>query len=968
MLEIKMDTDAKLDRSAKMIRDAAERRIELKRELAKYDITVIQHNLRDESKNIRAGSSPKRSKSLERDPESSQRIRRLQNTRFTLDLLVIWAHILQQGILSNASGLLWDETFQQVQVDASTLDLLRTLSDNTIESLPSITNRQQSTSDKAKVHDLQKRIKHLYAVGNTVDIWRVDKAKKTDEFAFPFSPSMYVQLFVDTGKNEWKLCAHSKVQQGNRELTSLSLQILRNRWSDPALGNFRGARGFWHTLMRQYIGISEADVSMFLKQQELTQITSAPRQKGVYEPLVATDVGWWQMDLIVVKFNAKSTQTVGAKEMDTAGKAPPQLVEKAEECGFACARVKYADVVNGQIVIKETSDPRNFTGTQDINFILTIIDLFSKFVWAFPIRNKKADTVVSLLENLWLTEGAPLKIQSDRGTEFVNDSMFSLAARFGVKRVFCAPYNSQCDGVIERFNRTLQTSISRALYEYNNNNWKELLPLVVHGYNSTRHSSTKLSPFLVYRGREPPPLGNVQLRPLKVLPLEESIKQLQATAADVEQQIKESNVTSIRVGDTTFNLVKDSLYEGIKARGAQKAQVAALQQQAAARKTTLRSAKKLRGGADDEEEEDIIVVNDEDDDEVLDSSTLRWNAQLKETLRNNKSFNDSVQEHVSSEERKSRWVGSRAGGKVLAQNNAAFAFKKSVKPLDSVFPGDWWTTELDPVQRPTTLLKLPNNLTIQCDPVEGCSFSMKDGNVIIENAMKLPEMQTKIHAVESRMQDQEERRQQVLERLTDKAKSMIRKSMEKHNTLSTLKPLPSRYDAVKDEITLDTDDKDSLQQILDTGSQEGQRVRLTLLWFSKHRKDDKSPFTRASVNVGMWSQFTFRVIAQEGIVASKAALPRVYIQLEDVDTVKDEYKSIIDANSVLKSSYILLVNRNQLLPIPDNTEHPKGSNHMLATSAHAVWKEDTAPVATSADVRVGKLLSSKRNYSIICPT
>jgi hypothetical protein len=51
-------------------------------------------------------------------------------------------------------------------------------------------------------------------------------------------------------------------------------------------------------------------------------------------------------------------------------------------------------------------------------FVLNVIDIFSKFLWSFPLKNKSASIVAFTLQNLFLVEGHPKILGSDNGTEF----------------------------------------------------------------------------------------------------------------------------------------------------------------------------------------------------------------------------------------------------------------------------------------------------------------------------------------------------------------------------------------------------------------------------------------------------------------------------------------------------------------------------------------------------------------------
>ena len=55
-------------------------------------------------------------------------------------------------------------------------------------------------------------------------------------------------------------------------------------------------------------------------------------------------------------------------------------------------------------------------------YILTVVDVFSKYAWAIPIKNKTGAVMVQALQTLWkqASPRQPQRVQSDDGTEFMN--------------------------------------------------------------------------------------------------------------------------------------------------------------------------------------------------------------------------------------------------------------------------------------------------------------------------------------------------------------------------------------------------------------------------------------------------------------------------------------------------------------------------------------------------------------------
>ena len=53
-------------------------------------------------------------------------------------------------------------------------------------------------------------------------------------------------------------------------------------------------------------------------------------------------------------------------------------------------------------------------------FLLCIIDIFSKYAWVVPIKDKSGKTLVHALKSVLKSGRKPKSLQTDKGTEFKN--------------------------------------------------------------------------------------------------------------------------------------------------------------------------------------------------------------------------------------------------------------------------------------------------------------------------------------------------------------------------------------------------------------------------------------------------------------------------------------------------------------------------------------------------------------------
>jgi Integrase zinc binding domain/Integrase core domain len=133
---------------------------------------------------------------------------------------------------------------------------------------------------------------------------------------------------------------------------------------------------------------------------------------------------------------------------------------------------------------------------------LIVSDYFTKWVEVFPIPNQEAVTVADCLVNGWVARyGVPLELHSDQGRNFESAVVTELCARLGIRKTRTTPLHPQSDGMVERFNRTLEQHLQKVVSQ-NQRDWDEHIPLFLLAYRSSVHNSTQLSPARLVFGRE----------------------------------------------------------------------------------------------------------------------------------------------------------------------------------------------------------------------------------------------------------------------------------------------------------------------------------------------------------------------------------------------------------------------------------------------------------------------------------
>ena len=121
-----------------------------------------------------------------------------------------------------------------------------------------------------------------------------------------------------------------------------------------------------------------------------------------------------------------------------------------------------------------------------IKYLLTVIDIFSKFVWIVPLKRKTGQEVAHAFSKI-LRERKPCKVWVDKGKEFYNKHEQKLVALYSTE-------NEEKSCAIEKFNRTIKEKMFKYFSANNTRKYIDVLDLLVDQYNNTIHSSIKMTP------------------------------------------------------------------------------------------------------------------------------------------------------------------------------------------------------------------------------------------------------------------------------------------------------------------------------------------------------------------------------------------------------------------------------------------------------------------------------------------
>ena len=144
-----------------------------------------------------------------------------------------------------------------------------------------------------------------------------------------------------------------------------------------------------------------------------------------------------------------------------------------------------ADLADMQLISKFNKGPR---------FLLCFIDIFSKYAWVAPLKDKKGITIVNAFQEvLDNSMRKPNKISVDKGCESYNSSFKKWLKDNDIE--IYSTQNEEKSVVVERFIRTLKNKIYKHITAVSENVYR--MDDIINEYNNTYHRTIKMKPIEV---------------------------------------------------------------------------------------------------------------------------------------------------------------------------------------------------------------------------------------------------------------------------------------------------------------------------------------------------------------------------------------------------------------------------------------------------------------------------------------
>ena len=124
-------------------------------------------------------------------------------------------------------------------------------------------------------------------------------------------------------------------------------------------------------------------------------------------------------------------------------------------------------------------------------YLLTAIDVFSKYGLIVPLKDKKGETITKAFQSIFKEGRKPKYLWTDKGSEFYNNYFKDLLNKHNI--TLYSTENEEKSSVVERWNRTIKNKMWKRFTAQGNTMYLDILPEILKQYNNTKHSSIKMT-------------------------------------------------------------------------------------------------------------------------------------------------------------------------------------------------------------------------------------------------------------------------------------------------------------------------------------------------------------------------------------------------------------------------------------------------------------------------------------------
>jgi transposase InsO family protein len=135
-------------------------------------------------------------------------------------------------------------------------------------------------------------------------------------------------------------------------------------------------------------------------------------------------------------------------------------------------------------------------------YILAIMDYFTKWVEAIPMKTVTSKDVINFIKDHVIHRfGIPQTITTDGGSVFISEEFRKFTADVGIKLIRSSPYYAQANGQAEASNQSLIKLIKSKIDEHPRR-WHKVLSEALWAHHISCHGATKTLAYHLVYGQE----------------------------------------------------------------------------------------------------------------------------------------------------------------------------------------------------------------------------------------------------------------------------------------------------------------------------------------------------------------------------------------------------------------------------------------------------------------------------------
>lgn len=133
-------------------------------------------------------------------------------------------------------------------------------------------------------------------------------------------------------------------------------------------------------------------------------------------------------------------------------------------------------------------------------YILVIIDVYSRYMMAVPLTNRKNSTIMDKIKQIFEKMGLPEEINCDN--EFNTKVFNNYCEENNIDVRYSDPNEVNKNAIVERVNGTIATKLQKIRITTGRKDWYKYLDMAIQNYNETVHSTTKQKPIDIFKGTQ----------------------------------------------------------------------------------------------------------------------------------------------------------------------------------------------------------------------------------------------------------------------------------------------------------------------------------------------------------------------------------------------------------------------------------------------------------------------------------